>query len=125
MAAMAKMIDFDDLLASEDDEPIHTVPFKLFGREWTLVCDVNSFALAAISTGDSAAIGNFFDSIILDEEKAEFRQALSTARGLTGEKLAALVMKMIEVASERPTTPPSGSSRGAGKSTSVRKSAAS
>lgn len=118
-----KVIDLDDLIGGEDEDlPVHTRQAKLFGRNWTLVCDVNTFGLAALTTGDPAAIVDFIRSIIHPDEVDEFMGAFRKQRNLSGERLAKIVNALIEAASERPTKQPSVSSRGASSRTSARKS---
>lgn len=119
---MAKIHDIDAMLGA--DEPVHTTKVKLFGREWTVNCDVNAFALSALTTGDAGAIVDFFKSVIAEDEWSEFRTAMATARNLTGEKLVSVVNGLVEAATARPTTQPSVSSRGAVKKTSSQKSTA-
>ena len=120
----AKAINLDDMLGQQD-EVLHTRDVVLFGQPWKVVCDVNSYALTAMTTGDSVAITEFLGNIVIDEQRAEFRRALSAQRGLSSERLIDLVRHLVEVVTERPTTPPSGSSRTPKKPTRQLKSAAS
>ena len=119
------ILDLDADLALEDDEPQHTKQFRLFGKDWTLVCDLNSFAMSDLTTGDPSAIVRFIDSVILPEQRVDFRTAMTNVKNLTGEKLGKILGALVEAASERPTTPPSGSSGGARSPTSRPKSVAS
>lgn len=126
MAHRTTVVDLDAKLAEAgiEDEPIHTKTIHLFGRDWTMVCDLNTFNLASMMEGDGAAVLSFVEDVIHPDELAEFKLALSKAKGLSGPKLGALIGLMVEAASERPTTRPSVSSRGATKRTSKPRSAA-
>ena len=121
---MSKIIDLDAQFAGEPAEPIHTRKVKLFGEEWTVVCDVNSFVLTNISNGDTKAFMEFLENVVVEEEKARMRQALSSQRGLTAEKLLRIIVALMEVVAARPTQSPSASSRTASKRTSSPKSTA-
>lgn len=117
-----KVFDLDAHLNLDDDGPLHTKQIKMFGREWTLVCDVNMFAMSEIASGDTAALSAFVRNAILPEQSDEFLGELRKVRNLGGEKLGALLSALIEAASDRPTVSPSPSQRTAKKPTSVRKS---
>jgi len=119
---MAKILDLDADLGL-DDEPVHTRQIKLLGRQWTLICDLNSYALSNMTTGDPGAIVEFLNGVILEEERSDFAKALSRVKNLTPEKLGAILGKLVEAAGERPTPPPSASPRGASKRTTTPKSA--
>lgn len=121
--ASNKILDLDAQIGI-DNTPSATKPFKLFGRTWTMMCDLNSFAMSDLTTGEPAAIVRFIDSVILPAERVDFRNAISSQPNLTAEKLGAILTALVEAAAERPTTPPSASSRGATNPTSPRKSAA-
>lgn len=122
--ANPKTLDLDAELG-EVEEAIHTRPFKLFSKTWTLVCDLNSFALSDLATGEPAAIVRFLDSIVIEAERTAFRTALASQPSLSAERLGKILTALVEAATERPTTPPSVSGSGRAKPTSVRKSAAS
>ena len=119
-----KILDLDAEIGL-DDTPSATKPFKLFGRTWTMLCDLNSFAMSDLTTGEPAAIVRFIDSVILPAERIDFRNAISSQPNLTAERLGKILTALVEAAAERPTTPPSASSRGATSQTSQRKSAGS
>lgn len=118
------IIDFDSEFDIDSDEPVHTKQFKMFGQEWTLVCDINSFGISELTTGDAAGLVRFIQGLIQPDQWSEFSQKLGQVRNLNGEKLGKILNKMIEVASGLPTTPLSPSPRGASKRTSNPKSAA-
>lgn len=122
--ANPKTLDLDAALGDADDV-INTRPFKLFGKTWTLVCDLNSFALSDLATGEPAAIVRFLDSIVIPEERTDFRTTLAAQPNLSAERLGKILTALVEAATERPTTPPSASGSGRAKPTSARKSAAS
>jgi len=122
--ASNKILDLDSELGIEDT-PAYTKPFKLFGRTWTMMCDLNSFALSDLTTGEPAAVVRFIDSVILPAERIEFRNAISSQPNLSADRLGKILTALVEAASERPTTPQSDSSSGAAKKTSQRKSGAS
>jgi hypothetical protein len=122
--ANLKLIDIDAALG-DDDAPVATRPFKLFGRNWTLLCDLNSFALSDLATGEPAAIVRFLNSIVAEDEREDFRSTLASQPNLTAEKLGKILTALVEAATDRPTTPASASGSTAPKRTSQRKSAAS
>lgn len=119
-----KIIDLDSELGFENDEPVPTKKIKLFGREWTIVCDLNTFTMADIASGDAGSIARFVRNIVVEDEQSDFSAALSAAKNMTGEKLGQLLAALIEAASERPTKSPSPSARTAKKKTSALKSVA-
>jgi hypothetical protein len=119
-----KIIDLDADLGLDGGEPLHTKKIKLLGREWTVICDLNSFAMSEIMAGDTGAISTFIRNLIAEDERDDFAKALAGQKNLSGEKLGQLLGKLIEVASGRPTELPSPSSRTATKRTSTPKSRA-
>lgn len=119
----AKIIDLDAELDFED-EPVHTARVKLLGREWTVVCDLNSFAMAQIAGGDASGISKFLTGLIHPDEQEDFALTLSSAKNLNGDRLGKVLEKLVEVAGERPTEPPSPSLRTAKKQTSAPRSRA-
>lgn len=122
--ATPKILDLDAQLGG-DDQPANTRPFRLFGRDWTLNCDLNAFALSDLATGEPAAIVRFLTSVVVEDQREDFRNALAAQQNLSAERLGAIITALVEATSERPTTPPSGSGSGRPNLTSVRKSAGS
>lgn len=121
-----KVIDLDAQLGfDEPDEPLHTKTVSLFGREWTVVCDLNSFGMTAFMTGDVQGIVELLLGLVVEGERDDFVKALSRKRNLDAEKLRDIINALIEVAAEVPTKQPSASSRTATKRTSKPKSVAS
>ena len=118
---MAKILDLDADLGL-DDTPVHTRPIKLLGKEWTLICDLNSYALSNLTTGEPSAIVEFLNGVIIEEQRSDFAKALSAVPNLTPEKLGVILGKLVEAAGERPTKPPSASPRGVSSLTPTRKS---
>lgn len=121
---MTKIIDLDKQLGFAD-EPVHVRKVVLFGTEWTILCDVNTFALSNLTTGDPQAIVNFILGVIDPAQRNEFARAISAVPNLDVEKLSAIVGALVEVAAERPTSLPSASRPGAKSRTSAPKSRAS
>jgi hypothetical protein len=119
--ANPKIVDLDSELDSGEDEVLHTKKIKLLDKEWTIVCDLNTFAMAQIASGDAGGIATFIAGLVIEDERDEFVKTLAGARHLTGERLGAILNRLIEVAGERPTTQPSPSGRTVKKPTSVRK----
>lgn len=118
---MAKVIDLDALLGlTPPDAPKYLKSIKMLGREWTVVCDVNQFAVTALASGEAKGIMRLMESLILPEQWEDFQDAMARVPGLTAEQLIDIVTKLMEVAAERPTTPPSGSSVTSRKRTSSR-----
>jgi hypothetical protein len=120
----SKIIDLDKRLDIKSDEPVHTKQVKLFDRNWTIICDLNTFAMADIASGDAGSIARFIKNIVIEEQREDFALAISAAQNMTGERLGQLLSALIEVASERPTQSPSPSPRTAKKKTSGLKSVA-
>lgn len=124
MSGMAnpKRINLDDLLG--EDEPVLTKPITLFGREWDVICGLNFFTLSAIGAGEPGAVAQFLRNTVVPDQRDAFATAMSAAANLDAEKLGKIVNALVEVASERPTTQPSVSSRPASKRTSAPRSVA-
>lgn len=124
----SKVLDLDAALGL-DAAPQHTKRVKLLGEEWTIVCDLNSFAATNLASGDVEGVMNFIRSMILPEEWPAFARIASMHPALAGEEGSANLIKLVnaltEVAGERPTTPSSISPRGGSRRTSSPKSAAS
>lgn len=119
MAIKRTIVNLDKVLEAVEDEPVHPVQIQLFDREWTLHGDFNLFAAGALGTGSLQAIVDFFSSVIVEEQAEEFLHVLSQQRGLNAKKIGALMTAVVEAVAERPTQPPSVSSRGASKRTSA------
>ena len=123
LTRMAKTIDIDKLVGGSD-EPIHTVKVKLFQREWDVVCDVNSYAITALSAGDVEAYRDFLVNSVVDEQRAAMKETLLRQRGLSAERFMAIINAIMEVVMERPTESASASSRTPTKRTSAPRSTA-
>lgn len=125
----AAPVDLDALLgldaASLTSEPTHTKSVRLFGKEWTLVCDINSFALSNLTTGSVAAVPEFIKGLIHPDQWTEFASTMSQVKNLDAPMLGKILNVLVEAASERPTKQPSTSPRGGSTRTSGRKSQAS
>lgn len=125
MSPMASpSIDLDKALGITGDEPTHTKKVKLLGKDWTLVCDLNAFAMAQIASGESSGVSQFIINLVVPTEQEAFAEALKNAKNMSGERLGLLLAKLIEVAGERPTEPPSRSPRTAKKTQPSLKSVA-
>lgn len=125
MSRMAnpKVHDLDSQLGLDLAFVSPTKRVKLFGQEWTIVCDVNAFAVADILSGDVGGIARFIRGVVAPDEADAFAAALGRVPNLDGEKLGQILNVLIEVAGERPTEPPTPLRRTASNPTSVRKSA--
>jgi hypothetical protein len=121
--ANPKVIDLD-LDLNEVEAPTHTKQVKILGREWTITCDVNVFAVSRIASGEAMGIASFVTNMVVPEQRDEFADLLSNAPGMSADRLTILLSRLIEVAGERPTEPPSPSLRTAKSQRSPRKSAA-
>lgn len=104
-----KAVDLDAELGLLVTEKMPTKKIRMLGREWTIICDLNSFAMSQIAGGDPGGISKFLVNLVVDEEREDFVDTLSNAKGLDGEKLGSLLSRLIEVAAERPTEQPSPS----------------
>ena len=107
---MTKIRNIDEELGTPDEVPVREV--ILFGRTWNVRLDVNAYAITAFGVGDVKGVLAFLDNAVIDDEREAFRNAIASAKGLTAERLLAIMNALLEVASERPTTSPSDSSRG-------------
>jgi hypothetical protein len=123
MPAMPKPIDLDALLDPNDAEPA-VVVVRLFGRDWKVLSNINTFSLSAISGGDTAAISRFLRNMVVPDERDDFAAAFADQPNLDGERLGKILTVLIEAVSGNPTTAPSGSSPRATKKTSAPKSPA-
>lgn len=121
LTRMAKVIDLDRQVG-DSEEPIHTVKIKLFQREWDVVCDVNSYALTALSSGDVEAYRDYLVNSVIDEQRSAMKEALLRQRGLTAERFMTIINAVMEVVMERPTKSASASSRTPTKRTSAPRS---
>ena len=122
MASIKKVLDLDAQLGLDLSAPTETKKVKLLGREWTIVCDINSFAISDIMTGDAGGIARFIRGVVVEDEADAFAAALGKVRNLDAEKLGSILNALVEVAAERPTEQPSPARRTAGSQTSVQKS---
>ena len=120
----SKTVNFDTELGMLVTEKMPTKKIHLLGRDWTIICDLNSFAMAQIAGGDAGGLAQFVANLFPEEDRDDFVKALAGAKGLTGEKLGALLAKLIEVAGERPTEPLSPSPTTGKRRTSTLKSVA-
>ena len=127
MATSKTIVNFDDELGiSADEKPVVAkVAFILFGREWTMYADVNSFSLSNVISGDPGAVSQFITNLIVEEQRNSFVDELSKVRNLDGELLGKILGKMIEAAGNGPSKPASPSRSTASKRTSSRRSATS
>lgn len=115
--ATPKVLDLDADLDLGPDEPIHTKRVKILGEEVTIVCGVNQFIASGLlgDNPDAGALRALIKDMILPADWPKFATALTEHPAMRGEKgianLWTVVGKLIEAASERPTSPPSGSPR--------------
>lgn len=121
-----RIIDLDAKLPAA--EPVPTQPVRLFGREWMVKLDLNSFTITSILAGEAAGYVAFLKNIVVPEQQREFADALAGAENLTAERLLAIVSSILEVAGggdddARPTMPSSDSSHGEPTRPTARKSA--
>ena len=121
---MTKTLDLDAKLNFPDDGPLHTRDIILFGQEWTVVCDANSYALSALASGDVVAYRDYLVNTVIPEQREAMHNTLLRQRNLAPARYVAIVEAVFEVVSEVPTTRASASSRTPAKKTSARKSAA-
>lgn len=122
MPTKEPVIDLDTLLGMIVTEKMPTKEVKLFGRKWTINCDLNSFSMAQIAGGDASGLAKFLTNLVAEDQQEDFVKAMSEAKGLNGEKLGELLGKLIEVAAERPTVGPSPSPTTAKRRTSTLRS---
>lgn len=121
---MSKAFDIDALISDDLNKAkagIATQEVKLFGKTFRIYTDVNLYLGLGIDAGDAASIMSLLNTIIHEDDLAEFKLTLSSQRGLNAEVLVKIVTGLLEAASERPTTPSSASGTGRKRSTSTKK----
>lgn len=118
MASPKVDFDFDKALGFDVDESVPTKKIRLLGKDWTIMCDLNSFAMARIASGEASGVATFITNLVVPDEREEFTAALEGAKNMTGERLGLLLQHLVEVAGERPTEQPSRSPRTAKNQTS-------
>lgn len=120
---MTEVFDLDKEFGLDSDaQDIPIKEFKAFGRKWHILCDVNSFQATRLANGDTAGFTQFLVGMVVADEQEDFTAALGSAKNLNGEKLVGFINRMVEIASDRPTEPPSSSSPSAKNRASGRKS---
>jgi hypothetical protein len=98
---------------------------KLFGKEWRVTTEPNTYAALAGSFGDIEALVAMITNIVHPDEREDFHKTLLQAEDLNADILMQILNGLVEVAGERPTKSSSGSSRSQAKTRAVsRKSAA-
>lgn len=130
--ANPKVIDLDAELGitDVDDGPQHIKKIKLLGLDIRVVCDLNSFGLTNVTSGkgDSGEVMLFLESMIHPDDWQAFAHTASLHPALKGEqgaeRLSAMIRRITEVASERPTKQPSDLPRGGSTRSTGRKSTA-
>lgn len=126
--ASAKIIDLDTELGIglAEDVPRVTKAIRLLGLEVRVVCDLNSFGLSNLASGNTEQIMTFLRSMIHPDDWQAFATAASMHPSLSGEDGSAMLVKIInritEVAAERPTKQPSALPRGGSKRSTAQKS---
>lgn len=125
---MAQITDLDALLKADFDAAKKAVKYnkiKLFDREWRVTTEPNIFAALSGSYGDPEALVSMIKTIVHPDERDDFHKALLGSDGINAEVMIKLLNNLVEVAAERPTKLPSGSSQASGRTqAAVRKSAA-
>lgn len=113
----------DELAFLSYDEPVHTKRVKLFGADWDVRCDINTFALGELLVGGGAGeLSRYLLDFIVEEQRPDFAAKLRSLPNLDGERIGKIIFKLMEVAGERPTKPSALSPRTASKRTSSPKS---
>lgn len=122
----AKILDLDAKLGfAASEAPVHVKQVRLFGAEWTIICDVNSFTLSRVMSGNPEAVVDFLINAVEESQRVAFVKVMSDQKDLSPERLGSILNAFVEVAAERPTTPPSASGSTPAKKTSGRNSGAS
>ena len=120
-------IDLDALLSEDIAAVVKATKWnkiKLFDRTWRVTTEPNVFAQLAGSYGDVEALVSILRTVVHPDERDDFHRALLSADGFNAEVLMKLLNHLIEVAAERPTKSPSGSSRVSGKTPAARRRSA-
>lgn len=125
MSPMPKIHDLDaDLGLDVPAKPTKTKQVRLFGRVWDVRCDINSFAISAIASGDVKVLSGYMRNAVVPEQSEDFIAALLAIENLDGEKLSSIINALVEVQAERPTKQPSDFARPAKPQASRPKSTA-
>lgn len=125
---MAESItDLDSLLAEDfaaAEAEVRYKKVKLFQRQWRVSTAPNIYAGIGAEMADPESLARFVLDIIHPEERADFRQALFDAKGLSADVFLKMLNGMVEAASGNPTKSSAGSSRSSKTQAAPRKSAA-
>lgn len=124
MTRSRTIIDLDAQLPPVPENTAETVEVKLFDQTWHLSTDVNNFTALGVAAGDAASVRAFMVKLVVEEEQLAFIAALDAQKGMTVERVLAIMNLMIEAAAERPTKLPERSSRTAAPRPSSRNSVA-
>jgi len=124
---VAKAFDIDALLAdalAEAASKTVYIKVKLFGREWRISSQINTFLALRAGEGDTKAFTEFLMNVAHPDERAEFQDALYRIEPLTADILLIIINNLMEAVANHPTKSSSGSSRTAKTSVAKPKSAA-
>lgn len=127
MATSITPVDLDALLADDIAAVVKATKWnriKLFDQTWRITTEPNVFASLAGSYGDVEALVSIIRNVVHPDEREAFHRALLTADGINAEVLMKLLNHLVEVAAERPTKSPSGSSPASGKTQVARRKSA-
>jgi hypothetical protein len=131
------VINLDERIAkahAEDgldtSKPPPTAPVEAFGQTFRVYQDINVFNLIALDDVDdaqaTAALVKLVKSLIHEDDRRAFLNAIASARYLNGSALREIITGLMEAASgEVPTTPPVGSGRSSRPKAAIGPSAAS
>ncbi len=97
-------INIDALLVDEfgevDEDSIETVEVEAFGETWHVRKDINTFQLVQLADPDNTAVmAKMMVNAVIPEERVDFKSALASAAGLTGDRLALIFRTLLEAAS--------------------------
>lgn len=124
--ATKKVVDLDALISGDIAlalEDRQFIPVKLFGKEWRVSNQTNTFINLRAGEGDAKAFAEFIINIIHEDERQDFSTALMQADGITPEVLMKVINHLFEAVADHPTKSSSGSSRSAGTRAAKPKSA--
>ena len=100
------VIDLDDDMDLDliDIEDVPTKQVRMFDEEFTIYCDVNTFLLNSALAEDIDALQAMFRAMFPEGDYHRFVKAMGRQRGMSGENMAKVFARLLEVAADRPTS---------------------
>ena len=107
--------DIDDVISALLETSRKSTKFKkvrVLGMDVRVSTNPNVYTTFAAMGGDNSAVAKMVTNLIHEDDREAFSRKLMETEGVDTDVVLAIIEKFSEVAAERPTTSPSGSSRG-------------